>query len=922
MSRTQLRLAQVTGSLGTTAGKIRPDDPAGLLSAKNFTDLSGSLSAVLSGLSRLHGRTGDNALNNTAGEFYQSLAIKTGGAAQLVIGDGTDSVDYKIIFDHATQDFYIGYDDTDDKLKMGVGSTVGTTPNMTLNSADRDVAFLGNIDVATVATAATFEPDGDVAAGDNAAIGYTAADGIIITGQGSTNDVTIKNDLKADVISIATGGTEVEFAGNVKVGGDIVGDADEAKNIFLASTSPANSITIGAGADVVLGGDLKLGSTGIIEDSGGDARFTATNAGVTAIGRADGTTAIEVQTDSDVHFSANVQITGNIEADGNNSASIFAEITNKEIQLGGGANVVIPGSLTVQGTTTALTSSNTVIQDAIIAIGTSGSEGYAPAGIHKGIIFGDGAKSAAQSGLFFDGTRFQIGSSLTGPLSGTFSIASTDFGTLRGGTFELGGTTNRLLLDSSNVTLDAAADIVLDAAGEQIILKDGSAEIAHLSLDSSNLTIETKVSDKDILFKGLDGAGVVTALELDISNAGRATFNERVISTEDVHVGDDLKLISDAAVFSMGDSQKFRLTHANSNNTAIVTAGDRLAFGSVDRHIVDNAGALEVSADGDLMAIAGAGITLDGAKIDLAFAADIRGALTESKGSLILSGGHGGQAGSGIFLDAHAGKFTFRRGSDQRIEGVLESDSSGLLLSASADGGLNASITLDSPAGAYLFDQSGTEFFRVDKSNDDAVLKTSVSNGNIIFQDDAGHEAFRMDGGLGALALPTQNATGNSANTGILSFNGATNSNFAIYSNGTNLFLRGGSGVNFRLPNSAPASNGLTLKGNTNGQLFFDTSAVVKGVYVMTASLAADSGFNVGSTNGQFLAESAAIGDMVLTNTFGQALDVYVNGLLLSSGSTAQVTNGTRDYAVASDVTLKFAFGLESDDVIQVINRN
>ena len=45
-----------------------------------------------------------------------------------------------------------------------------------------------------VATAATFEPDGDTAAGDNAAIGYTAAEGLILTGQGSTNDVTIKND--------------------------------------------------------------------------------------------------------------------------------------------------------------------------------------------------------------------------------------------------------------------------------------------------------------------------------------------------------------------------------------------------------------------------------------------------------------------------------------------------------------------------------------------------------------------------------------------------------------------------------------------------------------------------------------------------------------------------------------------------------
>jgi len=38
-----------------------------------------------------------------------------------------------------------------------------------------------------------FEATGDTAAGDNAAMGYTAAEGLILTGQGSTNDVTVFN---------------------------------------------------------------------------------------------------------------------------------------------------------------------------------------------------------------------------------------------------------------------------------------------------------------------------------------------------------------------------------------------------------------------------------------------------------------------------------------------------------------------------------------------------------------------------------------------------------------------------------------------------------------------------------------------------------------------------------------------------------
>jgi len=70
---------------------------------------------------------------------------------------------------------------------------------------------------------ATMEPTGDTAAGDNAAMGFTAAEGLILTGQGSTNDVTIKNDADADVIEIPTGTVNVTMAGTLGVTGVITG---------------------------------------------------------------------------------------------------------------------------------------------------------------------------------------------------------------------------------------------------------------------------------------------------------------------------------------------------------------------------------------------------------------------------------------------------------------------------------------------------------------------------------------------------------------------------------------------------------------------------------------------------------------------------------------------------------------------------
>ena len=78
-----------------------------------------------------------------------------------------------------------------------------------LGSGTPAAATVTTIDASGVATATTFEPDGDTAAGDNAAIGYTAAEGLILTGQGSTSDITFKNDADAIVMSIPTGTTNV-----------------------------------------------------------------------------------------------------------------------------------------------------------------------------------------------------------------------------------------------------------------------------------------------------------------------------------------------------------------------------------------------------------------------------------------------------------------------------------------------------------------------------------------------------------------------------------------------------------------------------------------------------------------------------------------------------------------------------------------
>ena len=72
----------------------------------------------------------------------------------VTVGDAA-AVDTKIVFDGNAQDYHVGLDDSSDSLVIGLGSTLGTTPAMTVNSSQ----------VVTFAQNPVF-PDGGVAVAD------------------------------------------------------------------------------------------------------------------------------------------------------------------------------------------------------------------------------------------------------------------------------------------------------------------------------------------------------------------------------------------------------------------------------------------------------------------------------------------------------------------------------------------------------------------------------------------------------------------------------------------------------------------------------------------------------------------------------------------------------------------------------------
>jgi hypothetical protein len=101
-------------------------------------------------------------------------------------------------------------------------------------------------------------------------------------------------------------------------------------------------------------------------------------------------------------------------------------------------------------------------------------------------------------------------------------------------------------LSSGDLTIDVAGDINLDADGGDVIFKDAGTEIGRLSNSTSDFVIQSAVSDKDMIFKGNDGGSTITALTLDMSAAGAATFNNEVTAYSDERLKDNIETIDNA----------------------------------------------------------------------------------------------------------------------------------------------------------------------------------------------------------------------------------------------------------------------------------------------------------------------------------------------------------------------------------------
>ena len=102
--------------------------------------------------------------------------------------------------------------------------------------------------------------------------------------------------------------------------------------------------------------------------------------------------------------------------------------------------------------------------------------------------------------------------------------------------------------NSSDITLDAGADIILDADGANIIFKDGGTSILDIANNSSDVELTVSVADKNFAIKGTDGSSAITALDIDMALAGKATFNGAVVVGGDLTVNGTTTTVNSTTV--------------------------------------------------------------------------------------------------------------------------------------------------------------------------------------------------------------------------------------------------------------------------------------------------------------------------------------------------------------------------------------
>ena len=375
-----------------------------------------------------------------------------GTTPTLTIGDG-GAEDTKVVFDGNAQDFYVGLDDSADDLVIGKGSTVGTTPAVSIDE---------NLNVTVHATTAnTTISDGALIVGGGIGVGADATFG---------DDIRLKSD-----------GAIVNFGADDDVNLTHVADTGLLLNStrelqFGSSSTKVHQSSSGVldvtATTVRVSNDLHLNTDASVLGFGADNDITITHVADTGLtvtsANTDANAGPVLVLDRNNNNASNNDIIGSVQFKGDNASNnsvIMGEIKTKitDTTAGNEDSDVIISNMVAGSVTPQLTLS---------ATGVTAHVGFT----HSGdLTVGDDLVLNSDSALISLG----VGADATITHDGTTGVT----------------------IAANPITLDSGGNVTLDANSGIFIFKDAGSEVLRVTEgNSGDVTVKLATDAKDLVF--------------------------------------------------------------------------------------------------------------------------------------------------------------------------------------------------------------------------------------------------------------------------------------------------------------------------------------------------------------------------------------------------------------------------------------
>jgi hypothetical protein len=450
----------------------------------------------------------------------------------------------------------------------------------TLNSVGGDVVFFvsgsrGGKGVTSERTVSVF--GGDAVVSGSLTIGTGS---ITIT----SNDITFQGGI-AQIFSGSGGLTFADSSGTKTLselasgGGDVTGPASSTDNAIArfdlttgkllqnsaitVSDASGGGVTMDTGVSETTVNLFTTNATSVVIGKAGGSTVTTSGnikVGSNTIQAADGTTALTLTSVSgDVTVAGDLTVTGN---------DIKSSTGATAITLSAG-NVIIPGDLTVQGTTVTVDVSTLTIEDPVIGLGFTSGSTAVTAG-DRGFIGGLSGDALGNSALFWDNSDVTFVSARTSNNADAGTpVAITSYAPFRASSFEIGGTPGSAV-----------------AAGSAYL---SSSDALNVLVNHTTTTTFTKAGTPTIQISDYDGSGEGQIMGVTTANALSSLW----LSGSAINVGSPsvaflVNDVQQATIkpLTLGGGVRFEGQDGTGASRAMVISGSQTTIGSNNRLVV------------------------------------------------------------------------------------------------------------------------------------------------------------------------------------------------------------------------------------------------------------------------------------------------------------------------------------------------